>query len=214
MSSERHQIKQKKKVPAKEVDDSNDETLKDETKNETRVEISDQAETESESKSKSKTKTETSEEDIEQQLLKAQATIKDYWDQIMRLKAEIENNIKRASRDIENAHKFALRNFAESLLPILDSMEMGQQAAESDKASLSSIAEGSQLTMSMFVQALEKHGLKQIDPVGELFDPDQHQAISIVEDENAESNTVISVMQKGFLLNDRLVRPAMVVVAK
>jgi len=210
MSSEQHQIKQKKKVPAKEVDDSNDETLKDESKIETRVEISDQAESESESESK----TDTSEEDTEQQLLKAQATIKDYWDQIMRLKAEIENNIKRASRDIENAHKFALRNFAESLLPILDSMEMGQQAAESDKASLTSIAEGSQLTMSMFVQALEKHGLKQIDPVGESFDPDQHQAISIVEDENAESNTVISVMQKGFLLNDRLVRPAMVVVAK
>ncbi len=208
MSSEQHQIKQKKKVPAKEVDDSKDETLKDESKNETRVEISDQAETESESK------TDTSEEDTEQQLLKAQATIKDYWDQIMRLKVEIENNIKRSSRDIENAHKFALRNFAESLLPILDSMEMGQQAAESDKASLSSIAEGSQLTMSMFVQALEKHGLKQLDPVGESFDPDQHQAISIVEDENAESNTVISVMQKGFSLNDRLVRPAMVVVAK
>ncbi len=208
MSSEQHQIKQKKKVPAEEVDNGNNETLKEESKIEAKVEISDQAESESESK------TDTSEEDIEQQLLEAQATIKDYWDQIMRLKAEIENNIKRASRDIENAHKFALRNFAESLLPILDSMEMGQQAADSDKASLSSIAEGSQLTMSMFVQALEKHGLKQIDPVGESFDPDQHQAISIVEDENAESNTVISVMQKGFSLNDRLVRPAMVVVAK
>ncbi len=208
MSSEKHQIKRKKKIPTKEVDDSNDETLKDESKIEPRVKISDQAETESESK------TDTSEEDIEQQLLKAQTTIKDYWDQIMRLKAEIENSIKRSSRDIENAHKFALRNFAESLLPILDSMEMGQQAAESDKASLSSIAEGTQLTMSMFVQALEKHGLKQIDPVGESFDPDQHQAISIVEDKNAESNTVISVMQKGFSLNDRLVRPAMVVVAK
>ncbi len=208
MSSEQHQIKRKKKVPPKEVDDNNDESLNDKSKIEARVEISDQAESESESK------TDTSEEDIEQQLLEAQATIKDYWDQIMRLKAEIENNIKRSSRDIENAHKFALRNFAESLLPILDSMEMGQQAADSDKASLSSIAEGSQLTMSMFVQALEKHGLKQIDPVGESFDPDQHQAISIVEDENAESNTVISVMQKGFSLNDRLVRPAMVVVAK
>ena len=208
MSSEQHQIKRKKKVPAKEVDDSNDESLNDKSKIEARVEISDQAESDSESK------TDTNEEDIEQQLLEAQATIKDYWDQIMRLKAEIENNIKRSSRDIENAHKFALRNFAESLLPILDSMEMGQQAADSDKASLSSIAEGSQLTMSMFVQALEKHGLKQIDPGGESFDPDQHQAISIVEDENAESNTVISVMQKGFSLNDRLVRPAMVVVAK
>ena len=151
---------------------------------------------------------------IEQQLEHAQATIKEYWDQIMRLKAEMENNRKRAGRDVENAHKFALRNFAESLLPILDSMEMGQQAAEADNASLSSIVEGTQLTMSMFVQALKNHGLKQVDPVGEQFDPEQHQAISMIEDENAESNTVISVMQKGFLLNDRLIRPAMVVVAK
>jgi molecular chaperone GrpE len=151
---------------------------------------------------------------IEQQLEKAQTTIKDYWDQIMRLKAEMENNRKRAGRDLENAHKFALRNFAESLLPIVDSMEMGQQAAEAENASLSSIVEGTQLTMSMFIQVLEKHGLKAIDPVGELFDPEQHQAISMIEDENSESNTVISVMQKGFILNERLVRPAMVVVAK
>ena len=151
---------------------------------------------------------------IEQQLEQAQVTIKEYWDQIMRLKAEIENNRKRAGRDVENAHKFALRNFAESLLPILDSMEMGQQSAEADNANLSSIVEGTQLTMSMFLQVLENHGLRQIDPVGEQFDPEQHQAISMTEDENAESNTVISVMQKGFLLNDRLVRPAMVVVAK
>jgi len=157
---------------------------------------------------------EESDESIEQQLEKAQATIKEYWDQIMRLKAEIENNRKRAGRDVENAHKFALRNFAESLLPIVDSMEMGQQAAEADNANLSSIVEGTQLTMSMFVQVLENHGLKQINPVGEQFDPEQHQAISMVEDKNAESNTVVSVMQKGFMLNERLVRPAMVVVSK
>ena len=157
---------------------------------------------------------EESDESIEQQLEKAHATIKDYWDQIMRLKAEMENNRKRAGRDIENAHKFAIRNFAESLLPIIDSMEMGQQAAEADNASLESIVEGTQLTMSMLVQVLEKHGLKQIDPVGEAFDPEQHQAISMIEDENTESGNVISVMQKGFLLNERLIRPAMVVVAK
>jgi len=157
---------------------------------------------------------EEADESIEQQLEKAQATIKEYWDQIMRLKAEMENNHKRASRDIENAHKYALRNFAESLLPIVDSMEMGQQAAEADNASLPSIVEGTQMTMSMFVQVLEKHGLKQIDPLGEPFDPEQHQAISMIEDEKAEPNIVIKVMQKGFLLNHRLVRPAMVVVAK
>ena len=208
MSSEKSQIKQKKKARTEKVGSANDDSSSDLSEVAVKVDISDQAEIETESE------TENSEESIEQQLLEAQATIKDYWDQIVRLKAEMENSVKRASRDIENAHKFAVRNFAESLLPVLDSMELGQQAAVGDKASLSSIIEGSQMTMSMFAQALQKHGLKQIDPVGESFDPDQHQAISMIDDENAESNTVISVMQKGFLLNDRLVRPAMVVVAK
>ncbi len=151
---------------------------------------------------------------IEEQLEQAQVTIKDYWDQMMRLRAEIENNRKRAERDVENAHKYAMKNFAEALLPIIDSMEMGMSAAEAENATLQSIREGSELTMNMFIQVLEKQGLTQVDPVGEKFDPEQHQAISMVEDDNAESNTVISVMQKGFLLNDRLVRPAMVVVAK
>jgi len=153
-------------------------------------------------------------ETMQQQLAKAQVTIKDYWDQMMRLRAEIENNLKRAERDVENAHKYALKNFVENLLPVIDSMEMGQVAAGADNATLESIREGSALTMSMFVQVLEKNGLEQIDPFGEKFDPERHQAISMIAAENAESNTVIEVMQKGFLLNDRLVRPAMVVVAK
>jgi len=153
-------------------------------------------------------------ETIEEQLAKAQETIKDYWDQMMRLRAEIDNNLKRAERDIENAHKYALKNFVENLLPVIDSMEMGQVAAGADNATLDSIREGSELTMSMFVQVLEKNGLERIDPLGEKFDPERHQAISMTEADNAESNTVIEVMQKGFSLNDRLVRPAMVVVAK
>ncbi len=153
-------------------------------------------------------------ETMEQQLARAQVTIKDYWDQMMRLRAEVENNLKRAERDIENAHKYALKSFVENLLPVIDSMEMGQVAAGADNATLESIREGSSLTMSMFVQVLEKNGLEQIDPLGEKFDPERHQAISMTAAENAESNTVIEVMQKGFLLNDRLVRPAMVVVAK
>ncbi|MGD2172307.1 MAG: nucleotide exchange factor GrpE [Gammaproteobacteria bacterium] len=154
------------------------------------------------------------EEPIERQLEKAQQTIKDYWDQIMRLRAEIENNRKRAERDIENAHKYATRSLLENLLPIVDSMEMGQAAAEAENATLESIREGSSLTMNMFVQVLEKHGLEQINPLGEKFDPEKHQAISMTESADAEPNTVVEVMQKGFLLNDRLVRPAMVVVAK
>ena len=153
-------------------------------------------------------------ETIEQQLTKAQGTIKDYWDQMMRLRAEIENNRKRAERDVGNAHKYAMKNFVENLLPVIDSMEMGQIAANADNATLESIREGSALTVDMFVQVLEKNGLEQIDPLGEKFDPERHQAISMIDAENAESNSVIEVMQKGFLLNDRLVRPAMVVVAR
>jgi len=154
------------------------------------------------------------EEPIEKQLAKAQETIKDYWEQMMRLRAEIDNNRKRAERDLENAHKYALKNFVEELLPIIDSMEMGQAAAVAENATLESIREGSTMTMNMFIQALERNGLEQIDPLGEKFDPEKHQAISMVEGANAESNSVIEVMQKGFSLNDRLVRPAMVVVAK
>jgi len=157
---------------------------------------------------------EDSDEPIEEQLEKAQATIKDYWEQMMRLRAEIDNNWKRAERDLENAHKYALKNFTESLLPIVDSMEMGRVAAAADNATLDSIREGSELTMSMFIQVLQKNGLEAVDPLGEKFDPEKHQAISMIEVEGAESGSVVEVMQKGFLLNDRLIRPAMVVVAK
>lgn len=151
---------------------------------------------------------------VKEQLGQAQETIKDYWDQIMRLRAEMENNRKRAERDVENAHKFALQNFVENLLPVMDSMEMGQAAATAENATLDSIREGSALTMNMLVQVLERNGLEQIDPLGESFDPEKHQAISMIESEDAESSSIIEVMQKGYALNERLVRPAMVVVAK
>ncbi|HUV21572.1 MAG TPA: nucleotide exchange factor GrpE [Gammaproteobacteria bacterium] len=150
----------------------------------------------------------------EEQLLKAQGTIKEYWDQILRMRAEIENNRKRAERDLENAHKYALKGFMENLVPVIDSIEMGQLAAAADNATLESIREGTELTMNMFAQVLERSGLQQIDPLGEKFDPERHQAITMVETADAEANSVIEVMQKGFLLNDRLIRPAMVVVAK
>ena len=157
---------------------------------------------------------EESEGSVEEELQQAQATIQEYWDQIMRLRAEIDNNRKRAERDVENAHKFALKSFAENLLPVIDSMEMGQAATTAENVTLESIREGSELTLNMFVQVLQRNGLEQIDPLGEKFDPEKHQAISMIEVEGAESNSVIEVMQKGFLLNERLIRPAMVVVAK
>lgn len=202
MSSEKDQIK------------DNDEVVNEELNEGGEMASANDSEIDGEAEVSAETETEVGEDSIEQQLEQAQATIKDYWDQIIRLKADMDNNRKRAGRDIENAHKFALRNFAESLLPVIDSMEMGQKAAEADNASLESIIEGTQMTMTMFIQVLKKHGLKEVDPVGETFDPEFHQAISMTEDKKAKSNTVINVMQKGFSLNDRLVRPAMVVVAK
>lgn len=156
----------------------------------------------------------TEESSTEQELIDAQLKIKEYWDQIVRLNAEMENHRKRAQRDVENAHKYAVKNFSEALLPVCDSMEMGIVASEAENSNIDSIKEGMQMTLSMFIQMMEKNGIKAIDPVNEKFDPEQHQAMSMQESADHESNTVIAVMQKGYMLNDRLVRPAMVVVSK
>ncbi|MBL7003909.1 MAG: nucleotide exchange factor GrpE, partial [Gammaproteobacteria bacterium] len=152
----------------------------------------------------------TEESSTEQELIDAQLKIKEYWDQIVRLNAEMENHRKRAQRDVENAHKYAVKNFSEALLPVCDSMEMGIVASEAENSNIDSIKEGMQMTLSMFIQMMEKNGIKAIDPVNEKFDPEQHQAMSMQESADHESNTVIAVMQKGYMLNDRLVRPAMV----
>lgn len=156
----------------------------------------------------------TDENDIAVELAKAQVTIKDYWEQIMRLNAEMENNRKRAQRDIENAHKFAVKNFSEALLPVADSMEMGLNAATAENANMESIKEGITMTLELFMKTLEKNGITSVNPQGEKFDPEFHQAMSVVENDEAEPNTVMAVMQKGYLLNERLIRPAMVVVSK
>ncbi len=157
----------------------------------------------------------TDENDIAVELAKAQVTIKDYWEQIMRLNAEMENNRKRAQRDIENAHKFAVKNFSEALLPVADSMEMGLSAvATADNATMESIQEGISMTLELFIKTLQKNGITSVNPQGEKFDPELHQAMSIMESDEVEPNTVMTVMQKGYLLNERLIRPAMVVVSK
>lgn len=152
--------------------------------------------------------------DMAAELAKAQVTIKDYWDQIMRLNAEMENYRKRAQRDVENAHKFAVKNFVESMLPVADSMEMGLAAADAENVSLESIKQGVSMTLNLFQQTLDKNGIKPVDPQGQPFDPELHQAMSMQESDELEENTVMAVMQKGYLLNDRLIRPAMVVVSK
>ena len=126
----------------------------------------------------------------------------------------MDNVRKRTTRDIENAHKYALDKFINELLPVLDSMELGINAAENVE-DVSSLREGMDLTMKMFCSSLEKSGVNPVDPQkGDKFNPDQHEAVTMQEVDNAESGTVITTLQKGYELNGRLIRPAMVIVAK
>ena len=137
----------------------------------------------------------------------------DHWEALLRNKAEMENLRKRSAREVENAHKYGLERFAAELLPVKDSMESGLEAA-GDETGVEQIREGMELTLKMFSSVLEKFGVEEISPHGEAFNPEYHQAMSMQEDPNVAAGTVLTVVQKGFLLNGRLVRPAMVIVAK
>ena len=144
----------------------------------------------------------------------ARSKADEHWNLYLRTQAEMDNLRKRAERDVQNAHKFGVEKLVGELLPVMDSMEMGMAAADSEDEATAKLVEGMQMTIKMFTDALQKVGITQVDPMGEAFDPDFHQAMSMVESPDAEPNTVITVMQKGYVLNERLVRPAMVVVAK
>lgn len=138
----------------------------------------------------------------------------DSLDKAVRAQAELDNVRKRTSRDIENAHKYALEKFINELLPVLDSMELGLNASDNVEDA-SSLREGMELTMKMFCSSLEKSGVSPVDPQkGDKFNPDQHEAVNMQEVDDAESGTVVTTLQKGYELNGRLIRPAMVIVAK
>ena len=139
--------------------------------------------------------------------------VRESVDKALRATAELENIRRRTSRDIENAHKYALERFVNELLPVIDSMELGINASQSAE-DLESLREGMDLTLKKLFDCLEKFGVKAIDPAGEKFDPDWHEAVSMQELEGSDPGQVVTVMQKGYELNGRLVRPAMVVVAK
>jgi molecular chaperone GrpE len=151
--------------------------------------------------------------DLQLQLEDARAKVDEHWDQILRLQAELDNTRRRAERDVENAHKYALERFTNELLPVKDSLELGLQAAAGEEGALDKLREGTELTLKMLGSAMEKFGIKEVDPAGEPFDPQLHQAMTMQESREHTPNTVVAVMQKGYLLNDRLIRPAMVVVA-
>ena len=151
---------------------------------------------------------------LESELAEARRAARDGLERALRAQAELENVRRRLERDLEKAHKFAIERFVSELLPVKDSLELGLDAAGAESATATSIAEGVELTLRMFEQVLDKFGVTTVDPAGEGFDPAYHQAMTMQESDSADSGTVLNVVQKGYVLNERLVRPAMVIVAK
>ncbi len=135
-------------------------------------------------------------------------------DATLRAQADAQNIKRRAEQDVEKARKFALEQFCKELLPVIDNLERALEAAPENEELVKPIAEGVELTLKSFVDALKKFKIEVVNPLGEPFDPQFHQAMSMVENGEVEPNTVTLVMQKGYTLNGRLVRPAMVMVSK
>ena len=148
--------------------------------------------------------------DLNEMLRQAELKAAEHHDAWLRAKAESDNIRKRAQTDVANAHKFAVENFATELLAVKDSLEA---ALAIDNASAESMKSGVELTLKQLKAAFEKFKLGEINPAGEKFDPHRHQAISMVESD-AEPNTVVQVLQKGYLLHERVIRPALVTVAR
>jgi molecular chaperone GrpE len=135
-------------------------------------------------------------------------------DQVLRVQAEMQNVRRRAERDVESAHKFALDKFAADLLPVVDNLERALAAIDAADEGQKSVAEGLELTLKSFVEVLARYKIEAIDPAGQPFDAVLHQAVSMVPNPDLEASTVMDVVQKGYTLNGRLVRPAMVVVSQ
>lgn len=147
-------------------------------------------------------------------LEQAQQEVADTKEQALRTVAEAQNVKRRAEADIDKVRKFALEKFAGELLVVADNMERALDSADLDNELIKPIAQGVELTQKSMLSALNKFNVEQVDPMGEPFDPQFHQAMSMIENPDVEPNTVIAVMQKGYTLNGRLLRPAMVMVSK
>ncbi len=153
-------------------------------------------------------------DDLAKLLDDAQAKADEHYEQMVRAHAELENLKRRHSRDLENAHKFALDKFVAELLGVWDSLELGNSAAQDEAADVGKLREGTALTLKMLGDAMGKFGVEQIDPIDQPFNPEFHQAMSMQPRDDVPANTVVAVVQKGYLLNGRLVRPAMVMVSQ
>lgn len=144
----------------------------------------------------------------------ARTKAEENWNQFLRLKAEMENFRRRSERELENAHKYGVEKFAGELLGVRDSLEMGLAAAQEPSADVAKLREGGELTLKLLGQVFERFGIEEIDPAGQRFDPAFHEAMAMQERADVEPNTVLNVVQKGYRLNGRLLRPAMVIVSK
>ena len=152
--------------------------------------------------------------ELELSLAAAKSTVADQKDSVVRAKAEVDNVRRRSAQDVEKARKFALEKFAGEMLVTVDNLERALQNIDKDDESNKGIIEGIELTYQGLLSSLEKFAIKAIDPQDQPFNPELHQAMSMQEVEGVAANTVIAVMQKGYELNGRLIRPAMVMVSK
>ena len=137
-----------------------------------------------------------------------------HWEQVLRLQADMENLRRRNERELEKAHKYALDQFVEELLPVIDSLELGLTAVVDQDANVEKLVEGTELTLNLLKSSLQKFGITELNPISEAFNPEFHQAMTMQESDKVSPNTVLAVFQKGYKMHDRLVRPARVVVAK
>jgi len=159
-------------------------------------------------------------EELEQQLEEVTAKADESHDQFLRAKAEMENLRRRTDRELENAHKYAVEKFAKELLVVIDSLELGIQAAvgiqatDNEDPEVVKLREGSELTLKLFADLMDKFNIKAFGELGEPFDPEFHQAMATQPSQETEPDTVVQVMQKGYQMHDRLLRPALVIVSK
>lgn len=143
----------------------------------------------------------------------ARAKADEHWDQLLRSRAEMENLRRRHASELEKAHKYALDSFVKDLVGVRDSLELAQEAASAESADLAKLREGTDLTLKQLADVMTRFGVERLDPLGEPFNPEYHQAITVQPRPDLAPNSVAAVIQKGYVLNGRLVRPALVIVS-
>ncbi|MCH9698536.1 MAG: nucleotide exchange factor GrpE [Gammaproteobacteria bacterium] len=153
-------------------------------------------------------------QNLEQQVQELSAKADDHYDQFVRTRADMENLRRRTDRELTNAHKYAVEKLAKELLAVVDSLELGIQASSGDDPEIQKLREGSELTLKLLTDVMEKFNIKPVGAIGDKFDPEFHQAMTTQPSNDTEPDTVVQVMQKGYQIHDRLLRPALVIVSK